>query len=205
MCIAVPLLASFAFLNTTAIAHASTAALPFGTIVLLFALFLFVGFPLTVLGGIAGHRSNAYKVPIRPRRVRIVDLLDVPPTDVGQVPRQIPEVPFYKSWIVQIFVGGLLPFAAISVELHYIVASIWGHQVYTLYGIILISAVLLTIVTATLVVALTYYQLVSEDHKWWWRSFFSGGSVGFFIYAYCFWFYTQHSSMNGFLQVRVQF
>jgi hypothetical protein len=30
-------------------------------------------------------------------------------------------------------------------------------------------------------VALTYFQLVVEDYRWWWRSIFSGGSTGLFI------------------------
>lgn len=46
-----------------------------------------------------------------------------------------------------------------------------------------------------------YFQLGREDHRWWWRSFCSGGSTGLFVYAFSF-FYFRHSEMDGLLQVR---
>ena len=58
-----PLLVVFAFLNTVAIVYRSTAALPFGTICIIFVIWALITFPLTVLGGIAGKNSKA-----RPRR-----------------------------------------------------------------------------------------------------------------------------------------
>ena len=146
-----PVCATFAVLNTTAIVKASTAALPFGTIAVVIALFAFVAFPLTVLGGIAGHNSKEYEPPCR----------------TSKVPRQIPEVPFYRSAPAQMFMAGFLPFSAISIELHYIFASVWGHKVYTLYGILFLAFILLTIVTSFIVIALTYFQLAAG--AWWWR------------------------------------
>jgi transmembrane 9 superfamily member 1 len=140
-----PVTATFAVLNTTAIVKASTAALPFGTIAVVVALFLFVAFPLTVLGGIAGHNSKEFEPPCR----------------TSKVPRQIPEVPFYRSAPAQMFMAGFLPFSAISIELHYIFASVWGHKVYTLYGILFLAFLLLTIVTSFIVIALTYFQLAA--------------------------------------------
>lgn len=41
--------------------------------------------------------------------------------------------------------------------------------------------------------------------RWWWRSFLSGGMVGVFIYAYCFFYYFNHSGMSGFLQTSFYF
>ena len=35
--------------------------------------------------------------------------------------------------------AGFLPFSAIYIELHYIFASVWGHKLYTLYGILFIA------------------------------------------------------------------
>ena len=46
-----------------------------------------------------------------------------------QVPRQIPEVPWYRRGLFQSAIAGLLPFSAISIELHYIFASVWGRKV----------------------------------------------------------------------------
>ncbi|KAJ6960762.1 hypothetical protein NC653_038705 [Populus alba x Populus x berolinensis] len=49
-----PLFLTFCFLNTVAIAYSATAALPFGTIVVIFLIWALVTTPLLVLGGIAG-------------------------------------------------------------------------------------------------------------------------------------------------------
>ena len=51
-------------------------------------------------------------------------------------------------------------------------------QVYTIYSILCIVFIILIIVTAFITVALTYFQLAVEDHRWWWRSFCCGGSTG---------------------------
>ena len=48
---------------------------------------------------------------------------------------------------------------------------------------------MLLIVTSFITIALSYFQLAIEDHRWWWRSFLSGGSTGLFVYAYCFFYY----------------
>ncbi|KAF0774574.1 hypothetical protein AaE_001726, partial [Aphanomyces astaci] len=53
-----PLLGVFAFLNTVAIWNDSSAALPFGTIMILICLFLLVNVPLTIIGGIAGRNTT---------------------------------------------------------------------------------------------------------------------------------------------------
>jgi hypothetical protein len=108
-----PFGASFAVLNTTALVKNSTAALPAGTIAVVLALFALIAVPLTVLGGIAGHNSSDYEPPCR----------------VSKVARQIPEQPLYRSLLAQLFMAGFLPFSAISIELHYIFASVWGHKV----------------------------------------------------------------------------
>lgn len=70
------------------------------------------------------------------------------------------------------------PYSAISVELYYIFATVWGREAYTLYGILFLVFVILISVTACISVALTYHQLSSEDYRWWWKSIFSSGLVG---------------------------
>lgn len=178
----------FAFLNTVAIANASTAALPFGTIVIVLALFVLVNLPLTVLGGVAGRNIAVdFKAPCRTTKVRPHPRTPAPPHPrtpavrlctrrscrltphrhlLPQMPRQIPEVPFYRSGGAQVLLAGFLPFSAISIELHYIFASVWGHKVYTLFGILFLAFVLCTVVTSFIVIALTYFQLAVEDHRW---------------------------------------
>ena len=49
---------------------------------------------------------------------------------------------------------------------------------YTIWSILFIVFIILIIVTAFITVALTYFQLAVEDHRWWWRSFLCGGATG---------------------------
>jgi hypothetical protein len=180
-----PMLVTFAFLNTVAIAYRSTAALPFGTICVILVIWALITFPLTVLGGIAGKNSQVgFNAPCR----------------TSKMPREIPELPWYRQAVPQMLMAGFLPFSAIYIELYYIFASIWGHKVYTIYSILFIVFIILIIVTAFITIALTYFQLAVEDYRWWWRSFFCGGSTGIFIYLYCFYYYIARSDMSGFMQ-----
>ncbi|XP_051140217.1 transmembrane 9 superfamily member 3-like [Andrographis paniculata] len=180
-----PLFLSFCFLNTVAIFYRATAALPFGTIVVIFLIWALVTSPLLVLGGIAGKNSKAeFQAPCR----------------TTKYPREIPPLPWYRGTLPQMAMAGFLPFSAIYIELYYIFASVWGHRIYTIYSILFIVFVILLIVTAFITVALTYFQLAAEDHEWWWRSFLCGGSTGLFIYGYCLYYYYARSDMSGFMQ-----
>ncbi|PNX92767.1 phagocytic receptor 1b-like protein [Trifolium pratense] len=180
-----PLFLTFSFLNTVAVAYNSTAALPFGTIMVIFLIWTLVTSPLLVLGGIAGKNSRSeFQAPSK----------------TNKYPREIPQLSWYRSTLAQMAMAGFLPFSAIYVELYYIFASVWGHQIYTIYSILFIIFIILLIVTAFVNVALTYFQLAAEDHEWWWRSFLCGGSTGLFIYGYCMFFYQARSDMYGFMQ-----
>lgn len=149
-----PLLLTFSFLNTVAIAYQATAALPFGTIVVIFLIWALVTAPLLILGGIAGkNRKSEFLAPCR----------------TTKYPREIPPLRWYRRTLPQMAMAGFLPFSAIYIELYYIFASVWGHRIYTIYSILSIVFLILVIVTAFITVALTYFQLAAEDHEWWWR------------------------------------
>jgi Endomembrane protein 70 len=55
--------------------------------------------------------------------------------------------------------------------------------VYTIWSILFIVFIILIIVTAFITIALTYFQLAVEDHRWWWRSFLCGGATGQLLHA----------------------
>uniref|UniRef100_A0A7I4C5J2 Transmembrane 9 superfamily member n=1 Tax=Physcomitrium patens TaxID=3218 RepID=A0A7I4C5J2_PHYPA len=138
-----------------------------------------------VLGGIAGKNNKAeFYAPCR----------------TNKYPREIPALPWYRRTVPQMCMAGFLPFSAIYIELYYIFASVWGHKIYTIYSILFIVFIILIIVTAFITIALTYFQLAVEDHEWWWRSVFCGGSTGMFIYGYCFYYYHIRSGMVGLMQ-----
>lgn len=180
-----PLFLTFCFLNTVAIAYNSTAALPFGTIVVILLIWTLVTSPLLVLGGIAGKNSKVeFQAPCR----------------TTKFPREVPPLPWFRRTIPQMAMAGFLPFSAIYIELYYIFASVWGHNVYTIYSILFIVFIILIIVTAFITVALTYFQLAVEDHRWWWRSVLCGGSTGVFVFGYCFYYYYARADMTGFMQ-----
>lgn len=180
-----PFTVVFSVVNTAAVLAHSTAALPFGTVMIILLLYCLVAFPLTVIGAIAGRNTAGdFEAPCR----------------TNQVARQIPDVPWYRRAPAQMFIAGFLPFSAIYIELHYIFASVWGHKIYTLFGILFVAFIMLLIVTSFITIALTYFQLAIEDHRWWWRSFVSGGSSGLFVLAYSFFYYFERSEMSGYLQ-----
>ena len=56
-------------------------------------------------------------------------------------------------------------YSAISVEMYYIFATIWGREIYTLYGILMLVFAIELSVSACVAVALTYFQLSNEDYR----------------------------------------
>lgn len=147
-----PFILIFSVLNTMAVSYGSTSALPFPTMLILIMIWCLVTLPLTVFGVLRGRRhATPYQPPVKPRQAR----------------RPIPTVPWYRGWPLHFFVGGVFPFSAIYVELHYIFAAIWGHRVYTLFGILTIAFFMLVIVASFVSVALTFFQLANEDWRWW--------------------------------------
>jgi Endomembrane protein 70 len=182
-----PVVFVFSFVNSLALAHGSTSALPVTALLTVAALYVFVSFPLTVVGGILAKN--------------FADADFDAPTRTTKVAREIPtEIPFYRGRYFQVLIAGFLPFSAIYIELHYIFASMWGHQIYTLFGILFLAFILLVIVTSFITVALLYFQLAREDHEWWWTTYVNGGMTGIFIYVYSFYFYFHRSGMSGILQ-----
>ncbi|ELT97180.1 hypothetical protein CAPTEDRAFT_172435 [Capitella teleta] len=182
---AVPFFVVWSFVNSVAWFYGSTQALPWGTVILLGALWAMLGYPLTVIGGIFGKNwANGFDAPCRTKNIS----------------REIPPIPWYRSALAHCIVGGFLPFSAISVELYYIFSTLWGREQYTLYGILFVVYAILLSVTACISVALTYFQLSAEDYRWWWRSIFSAGSTGLFVFLYSLFYYFKRSNMSGMLQ-----
>jgi len=153
---------------------------------LMCSIILLVHFPLTVVGAIVGRNiTTEFKPPCR----------------TNKVPREVPHLQsWYRHPLAQMFMSGFLPFSAIYIELHYIFASIWGHKIYSLFGILFIAYIMLVIVTSFITIALLYFQLGREDHRWWWRSFANGGATGLFIFGYSFFYFFHRSNMDGVLQ-----
>ncbi|KAF6017703.1 TM9SF1 [Bugula neritina] len=192
---AVPLFIVWSVMNSVAWAYGSTQALPWTTILfwypsgLSYDSLVVVGYPLTVIGGIFGKNSaSTFDSPCRTKNIA----------------RELPRLPWFRSAPIQLFIGGFLPFSAISVELYYIFSTLWGREHYTLWGILGIVYIMVLMVTACITVALVYFQLNAEDYRWWWRSIFTAGSASLFVLGYSMFFFYNRSSMSGALQT-VQF
>lgn len=185
-----PLFIIFCFNNSIAWAYGSTAALPVGTIILILLLWALVTIPLTVVGGVIGKNTRSdFAAPCR----------------TNKYPREVPPLPWYRDTIPQMVMAGFLPFSGIYIELYYIFASVWSLKVYTIYSILFVVFCILLVVTAFITIALTYFQLAAEDHRWWWRSFLCGGSTGIFVYGYALYYFVSRSDMSGLMQTAFYF
>ncbi|XP_016301586.1 transmembrane 9 superfamily member 1-like isoform X1 [Sinocyclocheilus anshuiensis] len=90
-----PLFFTWSVVNSVHWWSGSTQALPATTVLLLLGAWVLVGFPLTVIGGIVGkNRAGNFQAPCRTRNI----------------PRQIPQQPWYKHTAVHMAIGGFLPF-----------------------------------------------------------------------------------------------
>jgi Endomembrane protein 70 len=183
----VPVAVVFLWVNSIALARESTAALPLSTLLTVIAMFIFISVPLTLTGT---WFANSYAS----------DAFDAP-TSTSTVAREIPiTTPRYRDRLFQFVRAGIIPYCVIYIELHYIFAAVWGHHIYTLFGILLLVFILLIIVASIVTIALLYFQLSREDHRWWWVSYINGGMTGLFIYAYSFYYYFNRTEMTGLLQ-----
>uniref|UniRef100_A0A0N5AMH5 Transmembrane 9 superfamily member n=1 Tax=Syphacia muris TaxID=451379 RepID=A0A0N5AMH5_9BILA len=81
-------------------AKGSSAAVPFGTLVVLLSLWLFVSIPLTFVGAFFGFRKRSIQHPVR----------------TNQIPRQVPEQTLYTKPLPGMLMGGILPFGCIFIQ-----------------------------------------------------------------------------------------
>jgi len=146
----------------------SSGAVPFATMFALLVLWFGISVPLAFLGAYFGFRKATIELPVR----------------TNQIPRQIPAQPWYVHPIITMLIGGGLPFGAVFTELFFIMSSLWQHQFYYLFGFLALVLIILIVTCAEISIALTYFQLTSEDYHWWWRAFLSSASSAFYVFLY---------------------
>ncbi|KAI8881538.1 hypothetical protein K501DRAFT_222737 [Backusella circina FSU 941] len=178
------------FINALAIYYSSSRAVSFYTLLSIVALWLFLCFPLTLLGSIVGRNwKNQLDFPCR----------------VNPIPRPIPEKVWYAEPLMIAAMGGILPFGSIFIEMYFIFTSFWTYKIYYVYGFMLLVFIILLIVSACVSIVSTYFLLNSEDHRWHWVSFMTCASASGYIYLYSIYYYVVKTKMTGMFQTSFYF
>ncbi|KAI5084201.1 hypothetical protein GOP47_0000370 [Adiantum capillus-veneris] len=177
-------------LNFVAISYGSLAAIPFGTMVVVFIIWAFISFPLALLGTVIGRNWSG--APNNPCRVKTI-------------PRPIPERKWYLTPSVISIMGGLLPFGSIFIEMYFVFSSFWNYKVYYVYGFMLLVVLILIIVTVCVTIVGTYFLLNAENYHWQWTSFYSAASTAVYVYLYSIYYYHMKTKMTGFFQLSFYF
>jgi transmembrane 9 superfamily protein 2/4 len=167
----------------------SSGAVPFGTLIAVCLLWFCVSVPLVFLGSFMGFRKDPWDLPVR----------------VNSIPRQIPPQPWFVAWAPSIIIGGLLPFGAVFVELFFILTSIWQHKFYYMFGFLTVVFIIFLITCAEISIVLCYLQLCSENYKWWWKSFVTGGSAAIYVFMYGVYHWTLRINADDFVSSLVFF
>jgi len=179
----------FFILNLFIWGQKSSGAVPFTTMFALLVLWFGISVPLVFLGSYFGFRKEAIELPVR----------------TNQVPRQIPAQPWFMKPVFTALVGGVLPFGAVFTELFFIMSSLWQHQFYYLFGFLALVLVILVITCAEISIALTYFQLTSENYNWWWRSFFASSSSAIYVFLYSILYFSSRLKIERFVSTLLYF
>lgn len=139
-------------LNLFVWAQASSTAIPFGTLIALAALWLFIQLPLVYAGSWYGYVGTG---PWEH------------PTKTHAIPRQIPQQSWYIKSIQSVLLGGLLPFSVILIELRFVFKSLWQDKsgYYYVFGFLAVVSVIMVLTIVEVIVVVTYLQLCSEVGK----------------------------------------
>lgn len=148
--------------------YGSTGAIPFLSMLAILTLWFGISVPLVFLGAFFGYKVDPIEFPV----------------NVNTIPKEIPEQPWYLNPLLTCLIGGVLPFGACFVELFFIMSSIWMDQYYYVFGFLLLVYFILAVTCAEITIVLNYFQLVSEDYRWWWRSVLTSGSTAVYVFLY---------------------
>lgn len=178
------------FINFIAIYYHASRAIPFGTMVAVTCICIFVILPLTLVGTVVGRNLDGQ--PDYPCRV-------------NAVPRPIPEKKWFMEPGIIILLGGVLPFGSIFIEMYFIFTSFWAYKIYYVYGFMLLVFCILMVVTICVTIVCTYFLLNAEDYRWQWTSFLSAASTSIYVYAYSFYYFFFKTKMYGLFQTSFYF
>ena len=129
---------AFFLLNFFIWGRGSSGAVPFGTIVALICMWFCISMPLVHLGAFFGFKQPSPDPPVR----------------TNEIPRQIPEQPWYMASPFTMLVGGVLPFGAVFIELFFIMSSVWLQRFYYVFGFLALVMLILVVTCAEMAIVL---------------------------------------------------
>lgn len=191
-CLLYPTVLAFivSILNSVAMYYDTTSAIPAVVVMAVIAMWIFVAFPLSIIGTIFGrHYVKNVETPCR----------------VNSIPRPIPEVPWYSSPFFIVPISGILPFGSIFIEMYFVFTAFWSYKFYYVYGFMLLVYGILVLVTICTAIVSTYFILNSENYHWQWLSFISSGSTAAYVFVYSCYYFFFKTQMTGMLQTSFYF
>uniref|UniRef100_A0A8C8X3M5 Transmembrane 9 superfamily member n=1 Tax=Panthera leo TaxID=9689 RepID=A0A8C8X3M5_PANLE len=156
------------FMNVILWVEGSSAAISFGTLIGILAMWCGISVPLTFVGAYFGAKKKQFRVPVC----------------TNQIPRHIPRQSFFTKPPFGIMIGGILPFGCVFIQLFLILNSIWSHQMYFMFGFLFLVFIILLITCSEAAVLLCYFYLCAEDYHWWWRAFFTSSFTAVYLLIY---------------------
>jgi len=177
-----PLILIFGIANILSIVSGSSRIIPLWSTIIVFILYILITFPLTIIGSIFG-KNWTHKFQ--------------PPCPISSQIRSIPETVWYRRPILLALMSGSLPFLSIYLELYYVLQTIWGYKVFSLYEVLALVFFMLCLVVSITAISAVYFQLTVEDYRWHWGSFCCGGSVALYVMCYTCLFLMNQVEFNG--------
>lgn len=168
-CLGFPLVAMFAFLLVDFVlwTQKSSAAVSLSVVLNLALPWIFFSTPCVLVGAwISLYKLDKVKVPYT----------------VKPLPREIPRQSWMKRTFIACLAGGYSIWLVVSLEVTFIVRSVWTREFYSLFGFLFVTLMLFILTSATVGVVATYVAVAGENWKWWWRSFIVPASGGVFLF-----------------------
>eukprot|EP00736_Rhodelphis_marinus_P012643 Rmarinus@m.675 len=163
----------FFILNIFCWAKGSSQGVPFWNMFELVMMWFGISVPLVFVGAYYGFKKESLQFPCR----------------TTNIARTVPPQAWYMGPLFSIVVGGVLPFGTVFIEMFFILSSIWQHEIYYLFGFLLIVFCILVVTCMEITIVLCYFQLCSEDYHWWWRAFLTSGASAVYLFMYCIFYY----------------
>lgn len=181
---------TFFIINTAVRTQSRAGAVPLPTMIAVLAMWFCISLPLVFVGAVIGYKRETIKLPVA----------------TNQIPRCVPPASWHMSPSLTIAIGGILPFGAVFIEVFFIFAAVWLNRYYYVFGFLMLVMIILTITCAEITIVICYFQLCAEDHRWAWRSFFTSGSCGGYLFVYAvYYFFSSSLRMTSFVPILIYF